>query len=99
MQDRDLNEYNPSGSSSSKHITCSHRLCELGPNCKSPGESCPYTVNYYSDNTSTSGLLVEDVLHLASGSGQASNSSLLAPIVLGCVSFADFPLLAVPFLF
>ncbi|KAI3441118.1 Peptidase A1 domain-containing protein [Psidium guajava] len=82
--DRDLNEYNPSGSSSSKHITCSHRLCELGPNCKSPGESCPYTVNYYSDNTSTSGLLVEDVLHLASGSGQASNSSLLAPIVLGC---------------
>ncbi|KAF8012069.1 hypothetical protein BT93_I0255 [Corymbia citriodora subsp. variegata] len=70
--DRDLNEYNPSGSSSSKHITCSHQLCELGPSCKSPGESCPYTVNYYSENTSTSGLLVEDILHLASVSGQAS---------------------------
>ncbi|KAK3411643.1 hypothetical protein EUGRSUZ_I00379 [Eucalyptus grandis] len=84
VQDRDLNEYNPSGSSSSKHITCSHRLCESGPSCKSPGESCPYTVKYYTENTSTSGLLVEDILHLASGSGQASNSSVSAPVVIGC---------------
>ncbi|XP_030468685.2 aspartic proteinase-like protein 1 isoform X2 [Syzygium oleosum] len=82
--DRDLNEYNPSGSNSSKHITCSHQLCKLGPSCKSPGESCPYIVNYYSENTSTSGLLVEDILHLASGSGRASNSSVSAPVIMGC---------------
>ncbi|KAK4722370.1 hypothetical protein R3W88_012603 [Solanum pinnatisectum] len=36
MLDKDLNEYNPARSSSSKHLSCSHQLCELGPNCRSP---------------------------------------------------------------
>ncbi|PKI76365.1 hypothetical protein CRG98_003287 [Punica granatum] len=84
VQDRDLNEYSPSSSSTSEHLPCSHQLCELGPNCKSPKESCPYTVNYYSENTSTSGLLVQDVLHLSSGSNGGSNHSVKAPIILGC---------------
>jgi hypothetical protein len=84
MQDRDLNEYNPSRSSTSKHLSCSHRLCELGSNCKSPKQPCPYTVEYYTENTSSSGMLVEDTLHLASGGGNTSNPFVQAPVVIGC---------------
>ncbi|XP_009776921.1 aspartic proteinase-like protein 1 isoform X2 [Nicotiana tabacum] len=84
--DKDLNEYNPSGSSTSKFLSCSHQLCELGSNCKNPKQPCPYTVNYVSDDTSTSGVLVEDILHLASGSRMTANSSARAPVIFGCGS-------------
>ena len=86
MQDRDLNEYSPSRSISSKHLSCSHQLCDLGSNCKSSKQQCPYTVNYLSENTSSSGLLFEDILHLQSGGGgsSVSNSSVQAPVVIGC---------------
>ncbi|XP_014494368.1 aspartic proteinase-like protein 1 isoform X1 [Vigna radiata var. radiata] len=81
--DRDLNEYSPSRSLSSKHLSCSNHWCDNGSNCKSSQQQCPYMVSYLSDNTSSSGLLVEDILHLQSGSG-LSNSSVQAPVVLGC---------------
>ncbi|KAF5480805.1 hypothetical protein F2P56_001518 [Juglans regia] len=84
MQDRDLNEYNPSGSSTSKHLSCSHQFCESGPNCKGPKQSCPYTINYFAENTSSSGLLVEDLLHLASGGDNASKNIVHAPVIIGC---------------
>lgn len=84
MQDRDLNEYSPSSSSTSKHLSCSHSLCELGASCKTAKESCPYNVNYLTENTSTSGLLVEDILHLATAGGpNVSNGSLQAPVIIG----------------
>ncbi|KAG5529402.1 hypothetical protein RHGRI_029954 [Rhododendron griersonianum] len=83
MQDRDLNEYDPSGSTTSKHLSCGDQLCQLGPNCQSPKQPCPYTVNYYSEDTSSSGFLVEDTLHLA-GSGDTSNISVQAPVIIGC---------------
>ncbi|CAI8598259.1 unnamed protein product [Vicia faba] len=84
--DRDLNEYSPSRSLSSKHISCSHRLCDMGSNCKTSKQQCPYTINYTSENTSSSGLLVEDILHLQSGDGggSSSNSSVQASVVVGC---------------
>ncbi|KAK6792014.1 hypothetical protein RDI58_011095 [Solanum bulbocastanum] len=83
---KDLNEYNPSGSSTSKFLSCSHQLCELGSNCKNPKQPCPYTVNYVSEDTSTSGVLVEDILHLASDSRMAANGSARAPVTFGCGS-------------
>ncbi|TKY47632.1 Aspartic proteinase protein 1 [Spatholobus suberectus] len=61
----------------------SNLLCDMGSNCKSSQQQCPYMVSYVSDNTSSSGLLVEDILHLQSGGG-LSNSSVQAPVVLGC---------------
>ncbi|XP_019437606.1 PREDICTED: aspartic proteinase-like protein 1 isoform X1 [Lupinus angustifolius] len=82
--DRDLNEYSPSRSISSKHISCSHQLCDLGSTCKSSKQQCPYTMNYLSENTSSSGLLVEDILHLQSGGEGVSNSSVQASVVIGC---------------
>lgn len=84
MQDRDLSEYSPSGSSTSKNLSCSHQLCDLGPNCKNPEQPCPYTINYYTENTSSSGLLVEDLLHLSSGTDNLLNKSVQASVIIGC---------------
>ncbi|XP_060198810.1 aspartic proteinase-like protein 1 isoform X1 [Lycium barbarum] len=86
MLDKDLNEYSPARSSTSKHLSCSHELCQLGPNCQNPKERCPYTVNYYSENTSSSGFLFEDQLHLTSVGGHEHQGSVRASIVVGCGS-------------
>lgn len=90
MQDNDENEYNPSHSSTSKSITCSYELCELGQTCNSPKQPCPYTVNYASTDTSSSGSLVEDILHLASDGVNASNTYVRAPIIIGYVLYLIF---------
>ncbi|GAB2236203.1 hypothetical protein Droror1_Dr00027942 [Drosera rotundifolia] len=82
--DRDLNEYSPANSTTSKPLTCTHALCELGSSCYSSGQPCPYMVQYYSENTSSSGLLVEDVLHLATSSTNVSSTPVQASIVIGC---------------
>ncbi|KAK4559647.1 hypothetical protein RGQ29_008734 [Quercus rubra] len=84
MQDKDLSEYNPSLSNTSKNLPCSHHLCKLGTNCKGPKEPCPYIVDYNSENTSTSGFLVEDKLHLASASNHATKNHVQASVILGC---------------
>ncbi|PIN26741.1 Aspartyl protease [Handroanthus impetiginosus] len=84
--DKDLSEYNPSDSSTSKPLLCSHQLCEFGPNCTNPNQHCTYTISYYSDETSTSGFLVEDVLHLVSGHSDVSNKSVRASVMMGCGS-------------
>ncbi|KAK8490211.1 hypothetical protein V6N12_011360 [Hibiscus sabdariffa] len=82
--DRDLSEYRPSGSSSSRHIPCSHQFCESSPNCRSSKQQCPYTIDYYTENTSSSGLLVEDILRLASAGDHILNTSVQASVVIGC---------------
>ncbi|GAV77816.1 Asp domain-containing protein [Cephalotus follicularis] len=82
--DRDMNEYNPSASSTSKQLPCSHWLCALGPNCNSSKQPCPYTINYDTEDTSSSGLLVEDTIHLASGRDDTLNTSVPASVILGC---------------
>ncbi|GLT68866.1 hypothetical protein SLA2020_410610 [Shorea laevis] len=82
--DRDLNEYRPSSSSTSRQVSCSHQLCEYGPNCKSAKQQCPYTIAYYTENTSSSGSLVEDVLHLTSANDDTFNASVQAPVIIGC---------------
>lgn len=86
MLDRDLSEYSPSKSSTSKHLSCSHQLCLLSSTCQSPKEECPYSMNYLSSNTSSSGFLYEDQLHLTSIGVGANESSLKAPVVVGCGS-------------
>ncbi|CAH9128274.1 unnamed protein product [Cuscuta epithymum] len=82
--DRDMNEYSPSRSSSSKYLPCSHQLCELGLDCKSSKEQCPYMANYTSDGTSSSGFLVEDKLHLISTGEHLHQASALPLIIIGC---------------
>ncbi|PKA58081.1 Aspartic proteinase-like protein 1 [Apostasia shenzhenica] len=79
--DKELGMYTPDESKTSKHLSCSHELCTLGASCRSAKQPCPYRVNYYSENTSTSGLLVEDILYLASSD---DGRSVQAPVILGC---------------
>lgn len=82
--DRDLSVYSPAASSTSKHLSCTNNLCTLRHSCKTKRQACPYIVDYLSDNTSTSGSLVEDVLYLASGSELASGHSVKTRVVIGC---------------
>lgn len=84
MQDKDLSEYSPSFSSTSKHLPCSHNLCKLSTNCKGPKEPCPYIAEYDTENTSSSGFLVEDKLHLASVSDHATQNHVQASVIFGC---------------
>ncbi|CAA7401735.1 unnamed protein product [Spirodela intermedia] len=82
--DRDLSMYRPAASSTSKHLPCSHELCtSVSTSCKSPKQPCPYFVDYYSENTSSSGLLVEDTLYLASSD---ENAFMGASVIIGCGS-------------
>ncbi|KAJ6337499.1 hypothetical protein OIU76_007220 [Salix suchowensis] len=83
--DRDLSEYSPSLSSTSRHLPCDHQLCEWSSNCKSPKDPCPYIFNYDDfENTSSAGFLVEDKLHLASVGDRTARKMFQAPVVLGC---------------
>ncbi|KGN51015.1 aspartic proteinase-like protein 1 [Cucumis sativus] len=82
--DRDLSEYNPALSSTSKHLFCGHQLCAWSTTCKSANDPCTYKRDYYSDNTSTSGFMIEDKLQLTSFSKHGTHSLLQASVVFGC---------------
>uniref|UniRef100_A0A7N0V4F4 Peptidase A1 domain-containing protein n=1 Tax=Kalanchoe fedtschenkoi TaxID=63787 RepID=A0A7N0V4F4_KALFE len=84
MQDGNLNQYIPSSSSTSKALPCGHRLCDLEPSCESPEETCTYNARYLSENTSSSGILVEDILHLSSSNSDGSTSSIRKRAIIGC---------------
>ncbi|KAH1058701.1 hypothetical protein AAZX31_02G042800 [Glycine max] len=81
-QDFDLNVYNPNGSSTSKKVTCNNSLCTHRSQCLGTFSNCPYMISYVSAETSTSGILVEDVLHLT----QEDNHHDLveANVIFGC---------------
>ncbi|XP_072980979.1 aspartic proteinase-like protein 1 isoform X1 [Typha angustifolia] len=79
--DKDLGMYSPTESRTSRHLPCSHEMCALGSSCKSPKQPCPYNINYYSENTSSSGSLVEDILYLVSSDG---HKSIQASVIVGC---------------
>ncbi|WRX07597.1 Xylanase inhibitor [Theobroma cacao] len=67
--DFELSIYDPKGSSTSKKVTCNSSLCALRNQCLGTFSNCPYMVSYMSAQTSTSGVLVEDVLHLTTEDG------------------------------
>lgn len=62
--DFELSIYSPKESSTSKKISCSNNLCLHRSKCLGASSYCPYIISYVSAETSTSGILVEDVLHL-----------------------------------
>ncbi|KAI5418748.1 hypothetical protein KIW84_043101 [Lathyrus oleraceus] len=80
--DFDLSVYNPNGSSTSKKVTCNNSLCTHRNQCLGTFSNCPYMVSYVSAETSTSGILVEDVLHLTQ---EDDHRDLVeANVVFGC---------------
>ncbi|KAM0884363.1 hypothetical protein ACQ4PT_031039 [Festuca glaucescens] len=74
--------YSPGKSSTSRKVPCSSSLCDLQTECGAASSSCPYSIEYLSDNTSSKGVLVEDVLYLTTESGQSKITQ--APITFGC---------------
>ncbi|CAN4078683.1 unnamed protein product [Withania somnifera] len=62
--DFELSIYSLNGSSTSKKVTCSDSFCTERNNCVGVDNHCPYSVSYVSSENSTSGILVDDVLHL-----------------------------------
>ncbi|PNT69628.1 hypothetical protein BRADI_3g59090v3 [Brachypodium distachyon] len=79
--DRDLGIYKPAESTTSRHLPCSHELCLLGSDCTNQKQPCPYNTKYLQENTTSSGLLVEDILHLDS---RESHAPVKASVIIGC---------------
>ncbi|XP_017246693.1 aspartyl protease family protein 1 [Daucus carota subsp. sativus] len=63
--DFELSIYSPVRSSTSKKVTCGNSFCTHQNSCGILN-NCPYSVSYVSSETSTSGILMEDVLHFKS---------------------------------
>ncbi|KAL1143877.1 hypothetical protein V6Z11_A11G190700 [Gossypium hirsutum] len=74
--------YDPKGSSTSKRVTCNSSLCAHRNQCLGTFSSCPYIVSYMSAQTSTSGVLLEDVLHLTTEDGHPE--LVEAYVTFGC---------------
>nr|GMC96907.1 aspartyl protease family protein 1-like [Ipomoea batatas] len=74
--------YSPNASSTSEIVRCNGTLCGKRRQCLVESNACAYSVAYLSQNTSSQGVLVEDVLHLVTEDSQ--QKSIDAPITLGC---------------
>ncbi|XP_078448246.1 aspartyl protease family protein 1-like [Wolffia australiana] len=66
-----FNIYSPRNSSTSKRLRCSTRRGD-----------CPYSISYVAANTSTAGILVQDILHLQTDDSRSK--PIKAQITLGC---------------
>ncbi|XP_074583746.1 aspartyl protease family protein 1-like [Curcuma longa] len=76
--------YSPNSSSTSQAVSCSNSLCDRSQSsCSGANSSCPYSVQYVSTNTSSSGVLVEDVLYLRT-ENTAVPQIVPARVVFGC---------------
>ncbi|EOA25423.1 hypothetical protein CARUB_v10018764mg [Capsella rubella] len=75
-----LNIYDPKISTSSSKITCNSTLCTSRNRCLSPLSDCPYRIRYLSPGSRSTGVLVEDVIHMSTEDGQAKD----ARITFGC---------------
>ncbi|KAB1201788.1 Aspartic proteinase-like protein 1 [Morella rubra] len=76
-----LNIYSPTVSSTSENVSCNSSLC--GQNqCSSDSSNCDYRVVYLSSNTSSTGILVEDLLHLVTDDDKTK--AIDANITFGC---------------
>ncbi|XP_027179333.1 aspartyl protease family protein 1 isoform X1 [Coffea eugenioides] len=79
----DFNMYSLNTSSTGMTVPCNSTMCDARRRaCLASRKACAYEVSYLSGNTSSTGLLVEDVLHLATDDSQ--QKVVDAPITLGC---------------
>ncbi|XP_070051376.1 aspartyl protease family protein 1 isoform X3 [Nicotiana tomentosiformis] len=80
--DFELSIYSLNGSSTSKQVTCSNSLCTERNNCLGVYSHCSYSVSYVSSETSTSGILVDDILHLRTEDNE--ETFVQARVIFGC---------------
>ncbi|KAJ7944119.1 aspartyl protease family protein 1-like [Quillaja saponaria] len=78
----EFNIYSPEASSTSKKVLCNSTFCQQQRQCPSATSTCPYQVRYLSNGTSSTGVLVEDVLHLTTDDPRSK--SVDAHITFGC---------------
>ncbi|CAH9094795.1 unnamed protein product [Cuscuta epithymum] len=78
----DFNTYSPNASSTSHIVQCNDTMCGQKSQCSVERNACGYKVAYLSSETSSSGILVNDVLHLATDN--TKQKSIKAPITFGC---------------
>ncbi|KAK9713200.1 hypothetical protein RND81_06G011100 [Saponaria officinalis] len=81
-QQLDFNIYSPSTSSTSMNVPCNSSLCGHKSSCSESPSTCPYGIMYLSANTSSSGYLVEDVLHLVADDNPSRH--VAAKVPFGC---------------
>ncbi|KAF6153520.1 hypothetical protein GIB67_027387 [Kingdonia uniflora] len=77
-----LNIYSPNTSTTSTKVPCISSMYEYRSGCSEAPGKCPYQVQYLSNNTSSTGVLVEDVLHLTTEDNQPKVVD--ARITFGC---------------
>ncbi|XP_078173765.1 aspartyl protease family protein 1-like [Carex rostrata] len=79
-----FNTYSPSNSSTSETISCGSSSCDevQSRTCSGSNGNCTYSVSYLSDNTSTSGYIVQDVIYLTTETTQPQ--TIQASILFGC---------------
>ncbi|ESQ45379.1 hypothetical protein EUTSA_v10010308mg [Eutrema salsugineum] len=75
-----LNIYDPTISTSSSKVPCNSTLCAKRNRCVSPLSDCPYRIRYLSPGSRSTGVLVEDVIHMITEEGEARH----ARITFGC---------------
>ncbi|KAL0543447.1 hypothetical protein IC582_018543 [Cucumis melo] len=80
--DFELSVYSPKKSSTSKTVPCNNDLCAQRDQCTEAFGNCPYVVSYVSAETSTTGILVEDLLHLKTE--YKHSEPIQAYITFGC---------------
>ncbi|XP_077246673.1 eukaryotic aspartyl protease family protein [Tasmannia lanceolata] len=80
--DLELSIYSPNSSSTSKTVPCNSSLCEARSECSEIAGNCPYKVAYVSTDTSSSGILMEDVMYLTTE--DTLHDVVKAQIIFGC---------------
>lgn len=77
----ELNMYNPNASSTSSPVPCNSTMCGQRRACAVRRNACAYREVYLSANTSSTGILVDDVLLM--GTDEDPQTPVKAPITLG----------------
>ncbi|MFS8016672.1 putative nepenthesin [Helianthus anomalus] len=88
--------YDPKESSTSKKVSCNHRMCTAS--CPGSGTvgTCPYSSSYISSQTSTSGILIEDYLHMETDDSNAKIVNAFVTFGCGQVQSGSFLHIAAP---
>ncbi|KAH7848583.1 hypothetical protein Vadar_004773 [Vaccinium darrowii] len=86
----EFNIYSPNTSSTSEAVSCNSTFCEQPRQCSSRHNTCVYQVQYLSDNTSSTGLVVEDILRLTTDDSQLKVIDAQVPLGCGIVQTGSF---------
>ncbi|KAF7129898.1 hypothetical protein RHSIM_Rhsim10G0206700 [Rhododendron simsii] len=85
-----FNIYSPNTSSTSAAVSCNSTFCGQPRQCSSTRNTCAYRIQYLSDDTSSTGVLVEDILHLTSDDSELKVVDAQVPLGCGIVQTGLF---------